>query len=60
MHNTETLETLRTRYFELSKDFLLALQNDRPSSELESIRADIREIVSRMELLESPAPGALE
>jgi hypothetical protein len=53
MTNTETLESLRKQYFELSREFLLALQNDSSSEELETIRKQIREIVAKMELLES-------
>ena len=50
---TDNIESLKTRYFELSKAFLVALQNDRPSDELEVIRKEIREIVIRIEALES-------
>ena len=50
---TDNIETLKNRYFELSKAFLVALQNDRPSDELEVIRKEIREIVMRIEALEA-------
>jgi hypothetical protein len=53
MTQIETLEALRRQYFELSQVFLLALQNDSSSEELEIIRKQIREIVAKMELLES-------
>ena len=53
MTRIESLETLRKEYFELSQVFLLALQNDSSSEELELIRKQIREIVAKMELLES-------
>jgi hypothetical protein len=49
MDQKANLETLRQQYFDLSKDFLLALQQDCSSDELEVIREKIREIVAKME-----------
>lgn len=57
MTRIESLEVLRKQYFELSQVFLLALQNDSSSEELETIRKQIREIVAKMELLESNEHG---
>lgn len=57
MTRIDSLETLRKEYFELSQVFLLALQNDSSSEELEIIRKQIKEIVSKMELLESNDSG---
>lgn len=57
MTHIESLDALRKQYFELSKVFLLALQNDSSSEELEIIRKQIKEIVAKMELLESNEPG---
>lgn len=45
------LKILETQYFDLSRKFLAALQNDRPSEELEAIRQQIRSIMMRMEEL---------
>ncbi len=53
MEQIESLETLRKKYFDLSQQFLLALQNDSSSAELEVIRKQIREIVAKIETLES-------
>jgi hypothetical protein len=47
------LEILKTQYSELSRSFLVALQNDRSSKELEVIREQMKEIIARMEELGS-------
>jgi hypothetical protein len=47
------LETLKQRYFDLSREFLTALQDNRPSEDLEVIRQQIRLLVSEMEALET-------
>jgi hypothetical protein len=57
MTRTESLEILRKEYFELSQVFLLALQKDSSSDELEVIRKQIREIVAKIEIMESIEPG---
>jgi hypothetical protein len=51
------LETIQARYFELSKEFLSALQNDRPSDELEVIRQQIKDVVAKMRELDSQEPA---
>jgi len=57
MTRLENLEALRKQYFELSQVFLLALQNDSSSAQLEIIRKQIKEIVAKIELLESDESG---
>jgi hypothetical protein len=47
------LETLKQQYFDLSREFLTALQDNRPSEELEVIRRQIRLLVSEMDALET-------
>jgi hypothetical protein len=54
------LEILKTQYFELCRSFLTALQNNRPSEELELIRQQIKEVTAKMQWLSSSAPAAGE
>ena len=53
MDQKTQLELLRQQYFDLSRDFLLALQQDRGSEELEMIRVKIKEVVAQMESYEA-------
>jgi hypothetical protein len=52
MNNTNRLDLLKQQYFDLSKAFLIALQDDRSFEELETIRKQIREVVTELETLE--------
>lgn len=58
MNNIETLESLKSEYFDQSRAFLLALQNNRPSEELDVIRRRIREILEKIDELELGEAGA--
>jgi hypothetical protein len=46
------LDMLKQQYFDLSKEFMIALQDNRSSGELELVRKQIREIVSEIETIE--------
>lgn len=54
------LQQLEARYYELSRSFLVALQNDQSSEELEVIRHEIRDILRRMEELGSQEQSSAE
>ena len=54
------LQNLEAQYFDLSRTFLTALQNDRPSEELDAIRQQIRKIMLRMEEINTQQQSASE
>jgi hypothetical protein len=52
MNTTNKLDQLKQQYFDLSREFLLALKNNECSDELELIRKQIREITAEIENIE--------
>ena len=59
MDHKGNIDALKQQYFVLSRDFLVALQQDRSSEELEVIRKQIREIVVKIEVLDRLQDGEM-